>query len=208
MKGNTNIRSEDVIGAVRAQAEKQQNLHRTLQRLAEQFARRGVRFRAAEAGDFQDEILWGMGVVPGCRVVVDDGLSLFAYPLMSAVTQDYMVPRAGPTAADIIYLDSNVMLFMPHGQDPGEGFPSAAKEVFGLPENIAERFPGAVAARLGRHYLELVTAGEISPRQLEELRRRHDVAAVIKGDPFSFQALIHTYEEQRPSLLWDELSGW
>jgi hypothetical protein len=119
-----------------------------------------------------------------------------------------MAPRAGPIAAEIIYLDGSVMLFMPPGQDPGADFIAAAEEIFGLPEDIRGKFPGAYDARQHRHFLELVYAGVISRRQLEQLRERHGVMAVVKGDPFEFHALVHTAEEKQPSRLLSELGSW
>ncbi|MFC1683495.1 hypothetical protein ACFL0G_04760 [Candidatus Zixiibacteriota bacterium] len=208
MKGGTNIHREDLRRALLAEERRQRDFYRSLRWLAERFVTRGVRFQIAEAGHFEDQTLWGEKINAGCRIETDNGVSLFACPLLSLNTSEYMVPRAGPIAAQLIFLNQECMIFMKHGEDPGKTFAAAAGEFFGGFKDVAGEIAGIHLARLYDHHLEISIIEELSTTQLEELRTRYQVPAVYKGDPHDFTALITIGPEEDLPRLLREIGDW
>ena len=189
-KGNTNLRREDVLEAIQLGQRRQRALHAGLIGLADRFARQGVQFRIAEAGHFEKKILWEGGIEAGYRIVTDHETELFAYPLISMKTSEYMVPRAGPVAAGLVYLDADGMIFLRHGEDPGEAFARAAGEIFGKGVDVGGEIEGVHLARLYEHRLEIVALKDWALAELEDLRKIYRVPAVVGGDPHDFTAVI------------------
>jgi len=208
MKGGTNIGSEDVKRTVLAEERRQRNFYRSLRWLAERFTTRGVRFTIIEAGHFEDQTLWEPRLVAGCRIETDNGVSLFACPLHSLSTSEYMVPRAGPIAAQLLFLNADCMIFMRHGDDPGGTFAAAAGEFFGGFKVVTDEVTDIHLARLYEYYLEISVIQEMSISQLDELRKRYQVLAVHKGDPHDFTAHIFIGPEDDLPRLLREIRDW
>ena len=205
IKGNTNIRREDALEALQIGQKRQRAFHVGLERMIARFSKREVRLRITEAGHFEKKILWQNGVEAGCRIVTDREAELFAYPLMNMNTAEYMVPRSGPVAAQLIYLDTDLMLFVRHGEDPSEAFARAAGEIFGQAEDVGEEIEGVHLARLYEHHLEIVALKKWTLPELEELRKIYEVLAVLGGDPHDFTAVILVDAEfELPVLLRGE----
>jgi hypothetical protein len=189
-KGNTNLRPEDVLEALRIGYQRQLAVHAAVERLSARFSEHGAGWRIAGTGRFDEKILWGGGIEAGFLIETDQGAELFAYPPINMRTAEYMVPRSGPVAAQLIYLDADVMLFARHGDDPGEAFARAAGTIFGRPEDVCGEIEGAHQALLYRHHLEIVALKKWSPAELEDLRRIYRVLCVLGGDPHEFTAVI------------------
>ena len=116
-----------------------------------------------------------------------------------------MVPRAGPVAADILFLNAALMLFIGHDEDPEDRFWEAAEIVFGTPMDITDQVPNVHTARLSSGFLELSLVEDLSDAELARLRARYGAAAVLKGDPHAFRAAIYTGREHMPPALLREL---
>jgi hypothetical protein len=208
MKGGTNIRQEDIKRTFGAEKRRQREFYDSLERLAEQFAKHGVRFQIEEAGYFEGQTLWELVMSAGCRIETDNSVSLFACPLMSLSTNEYMVPGSGPAAAQLVFLDPGCMIFMRPGEDPGEAFASAAGEVFGGFRDLAGEINGIHLARLYTHHLEISVVHALSISQLEELRTKYQVLAIYKGDPHDFTATILIDPKNDLFGLAREIENW
>jgi hypothetical protein len=207
-KGNTNLRREDVLEALRIGEKRQRALRAGLKRLADRFSKRGVRFQIAEGGHFENKILWEDGIEAGYRIVTDHEAELFAYPLMPMKTGEYMVPRAGPIAARLVYIDADQMLFLRHGEDPGEAFAAAAGEILGRSRDVSDAIDGVHLARLYDHYLEIVTIRQRSLAELDGLRSAFGALAVVGGDPHNFTAVILVGPELDLPILLRAEEAW
>jgi len=208
IKGGTNLRRIDVEEALLEGEKRQRHLHHSLGQLADRFSSHGVRFQIAGAGHFDNKILWENGVEAGCGIQTDHDVDLFAYPLMSLTTREYMVPRAGPIAAELVFLDADMMLFSRHGEDPGEAFASAAREIFGDSRDISDEIEGVHLARLYDHHLEIITMRQWSGSELDSLRTAYGVLAVVRGDPHDFTAMISVGPEVDLPVLLREKGEW
>jgi hypothetical protein len=87
-------------------------------------------------------------------------------------------------------------MLMPHDQDPEPAFCQAAEEIFGTRKDVKNCFPEAYLAELYNNFLLLDSTETFSTIELEELRRKYHVTALVKVD--SFNAFIYTGEEMLP----------
>ena len=208
MKGGINITKEDILCALIDEKTRQKEFYRALRDLSESFQTYGIHFEICEQGYFTAETFWDTGLVAGCRVKVGEKAYLYAYPMVPAHTYDFMVPRSGPVAADILCINEAYMVFIQHDEDPGAHFWNVVNKLLGEPENIAYRIPNVHSALLYKNFLKLTVIEALSQPELEELRVEHGVCAIVYGDPHEFKGVIHTGKEQELPVLVRELDNW
>ena len=206
LKGGTNVAEDDVRAALIQEERRQHAFYRSLRVLCRRFEEQGVQLDIAEPGYYDSEILWNTGPSAGCRIVIQEDASLYASPLAPSYTDEYMVLRAGPVAADVLFLNTALMLFIRHDEDPEDRFWEAAETVFGTPTDITDQVPNVHTARLLSGFLELSVMEDIADAELERLQVKYGVAAVLRGDPHALRAVIYTGREHMPPVLLRELS--
>lgn len=202
MKGQLNLTEEDIREIIIKEEERHRKFYDKLREFSKKFTSEGVRFEILSPGDIYSDPYWDTKLEVGCNIRTDNGAYLSAFPLFPATTFDYMALRQEPVAAHIIYIDEDCMLFINHDQDPGERFGRVCKKLFWNPVDVKDEIEGAWAATLSNNFLHLDSEREFSDTELEELKNKYDVTAVIKTDFGQFTAYIYTGKERKyPQLL-------
>jgi hypothetical protein len=170
MKGATSIHKEDIETAVREEEERQKGFYDALKRFSEEFEKSGVRFEVMPPGKVYRDSGWDAGLVHGCNVRTDGGY-LCAFPLVPATTSCYMALVQEPVAAQVVFASRDCVVLAPHGQDYGEAFTQAARQVFGTPRDIKD-FPKARRALIGNSFLSIDSSETFSSFRLKETKER------------------------------------
>jgi hypothetical protein len=205
MKGGINLSKGDIDTALALEEKRQWSFYLSLVKLVEKFGQYKVKFEIGKPGYHSQNLLWNTGPSPGRSIKTDNQVLLYAFPLFHAETRGFLIPDLAPNLANVIYIDTSLMIFMPHNSDPGEEFQKAAREIFGIPENISQQIPEVPTARLYRGFLKLSALKDLNASFLEQLRKKHNVAAVLKVDSKALEAAIFTGDEEEKPRLWREL---
>lgn len=104
VKGATNVRRENLERDFWAEIKRQKKFYAALDSLSDKFNNHDIAFDILDAGYYFLETLWDTGLTAGCQLRISHQF-LYAYPLVSATTDAYMIPRAAPSAANLIALD-------------------------------------------------------------------------------------------------------
>ena len=200
MKGATNLSEDDVRLAVASEIERQGGFYKRLRELADKFASHGVSFEILEPGDIYSDPMWDIGACVGTSVRIASKAYLFAAPTCAAKTYDYMALRQDPVAAQIIYMDENLMLFAQHDQDLSEAFWQAYRQLFDKPHDVKADFPDAWAAVVAGNALLIDAKDALGDAGLERLMAKYGVAGVIMANSSTFTARLYVGEHQLSKL--------
>jgi len=207
-KGSTNLSSEDIRTIIYWEIDKQKKLNRAIKHLMKQLDEYDIKTQILESEFYFGETLWNTGIEPGYKIFIDNQNYIFAFPLTSAKTSDYLVPRSGPVSAEILYLDKDCLIMMPLGEELSDKFSKAITQLWGAPSNITNQFADVHVVYKYRNFIKLDIVKEIDTSELNRILNMYVINAVLKGDPNEFKALIHTGKEDQLPKLLQELSEY
>lgn len=210
MKGQVNFTLEGLKSFIVQEIRRQQRFYRELHALAAGFAAEGAKFTVLKSGDIQCEICWNTGIVPGTGIVTENGAHLYACPLVPAYSTDYMALRQEPVAANILAVSPELILFLPVNQDPEDRFLDACSKIFPVRQDITGELPSVWSACLLSGFILIDSSEPLTPDEIENLRTKYGVHAVVAANSAQFQARIHTGKNDRlicPGDLPDVLSS-
>jgi hypothetical protein len=191
VKGTTNFRREDLERDFWAEIERQKRFYVSLDMLSDKFSKHDIAFDILDAGYYFPETLWDTGLTAGCQIRIDHQI-LYAYPLVPATTDAYMIPRAAPVAAELIALNEDYMVFLPsETQKVDEKLLNSARLIFGTSENVTDQMENVHFARLYNNFLAISIINDVSYAELDNLKEKYNVIAILKGDPHNFKAVIY-----------------
>jgi hypothetical protein len=205
MKGQINLTKEDLRSLITKEEKRQKKLYQALQGLSDRFKREGLGFEVLAPGDIYCESAWDTGFIVGTNIMTEAGAYLFSSPLVPAYTADYMALRQEPVAANILAISRDFILFLPINQAPGDKFGEVCLKVFGTPKDITEEINGAWQATLMSGFLLVDSEKAFSAAEIEGLRKKYGVLAVVTANSSQFTASIHTEEDREFSRLFQEI---
>lgn len=206
MKGGINLHREDVEQGLRSFAALQRRFEEALHKSATAFEEHGVAFRISGPGEVCSDLCWDLGPVVGRTLLLANGACLSVFPLVPALTHDYLVPRQ-LAAAHVCYATEGLVAFLQHDQDVSEAFQKAHVAIFGRPGDLVCGLPEMYRASLHAGVLTVESKEMLPAKDLEEMRLRYHAHAVLNGGP-EFTALIHVPGSCELPPLLKEVRGW
>jgi hypothetical protein len=205
MKGQINLSEQDMESLINEEINRQQNFYLALQELSSRFSVEGVKFDVLSPGDVYCEPAWDTELTIGTTIRTDSGVYLFSIPLVSAYTSDFMALRQEPVAAGILGVTGDYIMFFPVNQDPEEKFADACLKIFGTPEDITADIEGARQAYIISGFILVDGEKSFSPAEIEELKKKYSVLAIVTANSSNFTAVIHVEEDRGLSRLLEEI---
>jgi|Deesub1362B_J571_1020462.scaffolds.fasta_scaffold01945_3 hypothetical protein len=193
MKGGVNLTEEDIEEAIKREEERQKRFYNALTKLTEEFRRKGFQTEILPPDEFYRDSFWNTGLTAGCNIKVNN-VYLCAFPLVPAVTSDFMVLRHN-SAANVILINEDCVLLQPHDQTLEKEFWKANEEMF-AERDVKDDFPEADFAILKNNFLFLVSSEILSNVELEGIRKKYNVVSIVKGDLSNFNAFIYTGKDE------------
>ena len=206
LKGGTNLSEERVSEGILWEVDRQQKLHRLMRELSERFESMGVRFEVVDTGYYPDNTLWDFRLEPGCTIAVDEVPQLIAFPPANAKTCDYLVPRSGPIAWQVLNINPDAVILAPWHEPLSENFSKAAAgvwsgaEVIGISSNLNIHL-----ALSYREYLYLSLISDIDLGELDCILEKTGFGWVVAGNPFNFEGVIYNGKPDEVPHLFKEI---
>lgn len=116
-----------------------------------------------------------------------------------------MALRQEPVAANILAMSKVFILFLPINQDPGDKFREVFLKTFRRERDVTEEITGTSQANLNSGFLLVETERVFTKSELEELRGKYRVVAVVIANSSHFTAFVHTERDKDFSKLFQEI---
>jgi hypothetical protein len=193
MKGGINLTSTRIHDVLQVVQTRQEKMIHSLSALRQRMQEESIPFTPGDPGEKFSPLYWDTGMEPCLPVKTSNDAILVAVPIVPAQTHHYLSLRQDEVAAQVLYIDDNMILFLPQNEDPGTTFAQIWRHLLPEPLNITSLVPGTWNALLyEKQFILLDTDKTLSTTELENLKAKYQVAAVVVTNASTFAAFIYT----------------
>ncbi len=201
MHDNTSITPEVILNELQLAHQRQKNMLEDLRQISRELNTGNVSFQVLEPGSKKANLLWETGSEPSIPVQTSNGVLFFAVPLCPATTGSYLSLSQNAAAAQIIYLNQNMILFLEPSKDPGITFSTAWQKILPEPVNITSLIPGCWNSMLYENKFMIIDSDkEYNTDELQSLMDRFSVQAIVVTNSGTFTGYIFPGKEYKIPL--------
>ena len=196
MKGATNINIEEVHELIQAESQRQKNLYNNIEKLKPHFEN----VKILDPTDLYAYSYWDHGLSHGVNIEIDN-TKFYVIPRVPCSTIEYATLKQAPVPANIILINKDIILMLPHREDPSEKTQRKLVELTNKSGKISvEEISGTTYIR--NNFLWTDSDQKIDVQIVNRILKKYNVDAFMVGYPGKNIAIIYTGLEASIESLW------
>jgi len=198
MKGTTNTHQTDIDTLINSEMRRQKKLHKRIEELAPYFDC----VKPLDPINIIAYPHWDHEPSHGLNVEINQ-TRFYAAPRVPCSTKDYATLKQAPVPANIVYINTDMILMLPYREDPTEKTRRQLNQLLETSGKITEETLEA-PIHVKKNYLWTNSEKKIDEREINRLITKYSVDAFVVGYPSKNIAIIFTGQEETMERLWKE----